>query len=80
MNTEEQDILLDAYLSTCSWNEIYYSWQPNLKDGDDNFLVELAVASGARYILTYNLKDFTDTELLFDYTVTTPETFIKEFS
>lgn len=78
LSIEEQTILLDAYLSTCAWNEIYYSWRPNLKDEDDNFIVELAVASGAQYILTYNLKDFSDAELSFNYKVATPETFIKE--
>ncbi len=78
ININDQEALLDAYLSTCSWNEIYYSWRPNLKDEDDNFIVELAVASGARYILTYNLKDFSDTELSFNYKVMTPETFIKD--
>ncbi len=80
LSVEEQNILLDAYLATCTWNEIYYSWRPNLKDEDDNFIVELAVASGAKYILTYNLKDFSDAELSFNYKVTTPETFIKEIS
>ena len=74
----EQDELFNAYLSCCKWNEIYYSWRPNLKDENDNFVVELAVASNALFILTYNIKDFNDAELLFSYKVITPENFIKE--
>ena len=54
-------------------------WRPNLKDEDDNFIVELAVASGVEYIITYNIKDFQNPELTFKHKVITPEQFIKEF-
>ena len=76
---KEQQELLSAFLSVCQWNEIYYTWRPNLKDENDNFLVELAVSSGASVIITYNLKDFEEAQLLFSYRVTTPELFLKEF-
>ncbi len=76
----QQNNLFEAYLSTCKWNEIYYTWRPNLKDEDDNFVVELAVASGAEAIVTYNIKDFKNAELLFKYKIITPEDFIKDIS
>ncbi|MEA1919550.1 MAG: putative toxin-antitoxin system toxin component, PIN family [Campylobacterota bacterium] len=76
----EQDELFKAYLSRCKWNEIYYVWRPNLEDEDDNFVVELAVASGSKAIITYNVKDFKNAELLFKHTIITPEDFIKEIS
>jgi putative PIN family toxin of toxin-antitoxin system len=78
LTQDEQFELLSAYLSKCKWNDIYYTWRPNLKDESDNFLVELAVASGSQAIITYNLKDFKNAELVFDHTITTPENFIKE--
>ncbi len=78
LGKEEQNELFNAYLSCCKWNEIYYSWRPNLKDENDNFVVELAVASSSLFILTYNIKDFNDAELLFSHKVITPEDFIKE--
>jgi len=78
LNSEEQQELLNAYLSMCRWNDIYYTWRPNLKDENDNFLVELAIASGAEVILTYNVKDFKNAELIFKHTITTPELFLKE--
>ncbi|MDF1883463.1 putative toxin-antitoxin system toxin component, PIN family [Sulfurimonas sp. SAG-AH-194-C21] len=78
LDTNEQSEFFNAYLSVCTWNDIYYSWRPNLKDEDDNFVVELAVASAAEVILTYNVKDFKDAELLFNYKVYTPENFIEE--
>ena len=79
LTVDEQNSLLHAYLSSCKWNEIYYMWRPNLKDEDDNFIVELAVASGVEYIITYNIKDFQNPELTFKHKVITPEQFIKEF-
>ncbi len=79
LSIKEQTSLFNALLSTCKWNEIYYMWRPNLSDENDNFIVELAVASGAEAIITYNLKDFQSTELLFSHKVVTPEIFIKDF-
>ena len=76
----EQNELFEAYLSTCKWNEIYYMWRPNLKDENDNFVVELAVASGAEAIITYNVKDFKSAELIFKHKIVTPENFIEEMS
>ncbi|MBN2965334.1 putative toxin-antitoxin system toxin component, PIN family [Sulfurospirillum sp. T05] len=78
LSLEEQNELFEAYLSTCKWNEIYYMWRPNLQDENDNFIVELAVASGAEAIITYNAKDFKSAELIFKHKIITPEDFIKE--
>ncbi len=80
LTKEEQQELLEAFLSKCTWNDIYYSWRPNLSDENDNFLVELAVASGAKAIITYNTKDFKNAELVFEHTITTPEDFTRRFS
>ena len=80
LTNNEQNELFNAYLSKCKWNDIYYTWRPNLKDENDNFLVELAVASGAKAIITYNLKDFRNAELVFNHTIATPEDFIKDIS
>src|SRR3954468_7907287 len=34
--------LLNAFYHVCQWVSIYYLWRPNLRDEDDNFLIELA--------------------------------------
>ena len=80
LKTEGQELLFNTYLNHCQWNEIYYTWRPNLKDEGDNFLIELAVSSGAKAIITYNIKDFKNAELVFSYKIITPEDFIKEIS
>jgi predicted nucleic acid-binding protein len=47
------------------WVPIYYRWRPNLRDEADNYVVDLAVAGNAEYIVTNNERDFSQMELLF---------------
>lgn len=77
----EREELLDIFLSVCHWTRIYYGWRPNLPDEADNHLVELAVAGGAEYIVTRNLRDVARMELLFPgLKVVFPETILKEIN
>lgn len=79
LDDSERNELLDIFLATCRWTRIYYSWRPNLRDEGDNHLVELAVAGGAKYIVTRNLRDVAKMELLFpDLQAVFPETILKE--
>jgi len=79
LDSEEQIVLLEAFLSTCQWNEIFYLWRPNLSDEGDNFLIELAVASNAKVIITDNVKDLVSGELQFNIEVLTPIEFLKRY-
>lgn len=75
----EREELLDIFLATCHWTRIYFGWRPNLPDEGDNHLVELAVAGGAEYIVTRNIRDFQDMELKFpELTVVTPKQLLNE--
>ncbi len=38
---------------------IFFLWRPWLKDPGDDMVLEAAVASQSRYIVTHNLRDFT---------------------
>lgn len=38
--------------------DVHYLWRPFLRDPDDDMVVECAVASGSRYIVTHNIHDF----------------------
>lgn len=79
LDAGERDELLDIFLAVCRWTRIYYGWRPNLRDEGDNHLVELAVAGGAEYIVTRNLRDVARMELLFPgLRVVFPETLLKE--
>jgi putative PIN family toxin of toxin-antitoxin system len=79
LDADERDELLDIFLAACRWTRIYYGWRPNLCDEGDNHLVELAIAGGAEYIVTRNLRDVARMELLFPgLKVIFPETLLKE--
>ncbi len=81
LNPAERNELLDIFLATCVWTRIYFAWRPNLPDEADNHLVELAVAGGARYIVTRNLRDVAQMELKFpELRVLSPEDFLKEIA
>lgn len=41
---------------------IHFRWRPWLKDAKDDMILELAIASNADYIITFNLKDFGNIE------------------
>lgn len=79
LNLEERHELLDIFLARCEWTRIYYTWRPNLPDEADNHLIELAVAGGAQYVVTRNLKDVARMELRFpNLRIVSPEDFLQE--
>jgi len=79
LSSQEQQTLLDIFLSKAEWVRVYFAWRPNLPDEGDNHLVELAVAGGAEFIVTRNLRDLQRMELRFpQLKVVSPENFLKE--
>ena len=38
--------------------DVHFLWRPFLRDPDDDMVLECAVASSSRYIVTHNVKDF----------------------
>ncbi|NJN20056.1 MAG: putative toxin-antitoxin system toxin component, PIN family [Leptolyngbya sp. RL_3_1] len=70
--------LTEALLSVSQWVTVYYTWRPNLTDEADNHLIELAVAGNAEIIVTNNIKDFKNAELLFpNLSIAKPENVIR---
>jgi putative PIN family toxin of toxin-antitoxin system len=65
LSRSERQRLFEAFLGVCEWVEVYFGWRPNLIDEGDNHLIELAVAGGARWIMTTNTADFERAELKF---------------
>lgn len=71
--------LMDVFFSCCEWTRVYCLWRPKLPDEGDNHLVELAVAGGAEFIVTRDLRHLKGMELLFPQVrIAAPETFLKE--
>ena len=79
LNKSQRNELLDIFFSCCEWTRVYYLWRPNLPDEADNHLVELAVAGGADFIVTRNLRHLRNWQLRFpQLRIASPATFLKE--
>jgi len=65
LNPDQRIQFFASFLHICEWVKISYLWRPNLYDEKDNFLIELAVAGNADFLLTNNLRDFREMELSF---------------
>ena len=75
---EQCERLLNNFAHTSIFTSVYYTWRPNLRDEGDNHLIELAIAGNAPYIVTYNIKDFKNPELVFpNIKVLTPKELLK---
>ena len=61
----ESDVsdFIENILSNSETRDIHYLWRPTLRDANDEMLLDLAVAGGAEYIVTFNTKDFVNLEL-----------------
>lgn len=77
----EREELFDVFLSRCHWTKTYFTWRPNLRDEGDNHIIELAVASAAQSVVTWNVRDFAAMELRFPpLKFLTPPALLKELT
>jgi putative PIN family toxin of toxin-antitoxin system len=74
----EQEVLaaLRFFCSVARRQKIFFLWRPILPDPKDDMVLELAVASRAEYIVTYNSKDF-GAAAGFGIEVLTPKSFLR---
>jgi putative PIN family toxin of toxin-antitoxin system len=77
---EDRRQVLAALAAVGRWVKIYYGWRPNLRDAGDDYLVELAVAGGARAVIAHNVRDLRGGELLWaGLTILTPSECLENF-
>jgi putative PIN family toxin of toxin-antitoxin system len=75
-----KDVIADVIDSLCALgkhHDIYFLWRPYLPDAGDEMVLEVAVASGSEYIVTYNERDFRGADR-FGIKVVTPKEFLEE--
>ena len=71
--SQDIDDFLDYYLSQCVECRIHFLWRPHLPDLKDDLVLELALAGGAPYIITHNIRHFRGAESLGIRAVTPDE-------
>lgn len=82
-NQTELELSIQEIEKTLNWfclksehQKIYFLWRPCLPDPKDDHLLELAVASRTKFIITHNIKDFKGAEK-FNVKPITPKEFLE---
>jgi len=76
-SASDVDAIIDYLCRVAVHQKIYYLWRPYLRDPKDDMVLELAVGSNAKFIVTHNTKDFGGTQQ-FAVRVVTPRVFLSE--
>ena len=70
------DHFLDFLASVSDRRQTYFLLRPLLRDPGDDFVIELAVAGRAQFIVTHNVRDFTGAAE-YGITVIQPHEFLR---
>jgi predicted nucleic acid-binding protein len=62
LHPERIEDVLDYLSANAQEQAISFRSRPLLSDPDDDFILELAVAAQARYVVTHNLRNFAGVE------------------
>jgi putative PIN family toxin of toxin-antitoxin system len=62
LTERDVDDIIDYICQVSNRQTVYYLWRPFLKDPKDDMLLELAIAAGCQFIVTYNKSDFEGVE------------------
>jgi len=73
---EEIDAFINSFCAVSVEAYIYFRWRPFLPDPKDDHVFECALASGASYIVTHNIRDFRGLDP-FGISVVTPNQFLR---
>ena len=71
------DDIIDYICLKGTKTEIFYLWRPVLKDPKDDFILELAVNSNSKFVITFNKKHFVGIEK-FGIAVLNPKEFLQK--
>jgi putative PIN family toxin of toxin-antitoxin system len=76
LSTKDVDDFLDYFFSKASLERIDYLWRPWLSDAKDDCVLECAVNSGARTIVTFDTSHFATVQRDFGILALTPRDFL----
>jgi len=64
MDLTYQDVedFVDSLCTAGDLRKVHFLWRPQLRDPNDEFVLEVAVESGCGVIVTHNVRDFSSAE------------------
>ena len=75
LTVEDIDEVVDAICSRAGLHRLYFIWRPVASDPDDDLILEGAIASRSDFIVTFNKRDFPDSQR-FGIRCLTPKEFL----
>jgi putative PIN family toxin of toxin-antitoxin system len=76
LNEQDLEDILDFICAVANKRAVFYLWRPFLRDPKDEMVLELAVAAGCQYIVTFTQRHFVGCEQ-FGIEVLTPKVFLQ---
>ncbi|MCP4110886.1 MAG: putative toxin-antitoxin system toxin component, PIN family [Desulfobacteraceae bacterium] len=77
LNEQDIDDFLDGICHIANHQDVFYIWRPMAHDPDDDFLIDLAVAAQADFLITYNPRDMRNIER-FGIEMVSPKEFLQK--
>ena len=72
LSEEEVGTLIDALCAIGKPVEIHFLWRPQLRDANDEMVLETAISGGADALVTFNRRDFGNVPERFGVTLLSP--------
>ena len=70
--------VIDALAALALPINIHFRWRPQLRDADDEMVLEAAINAQDRTIVTFNTRDFAMAAGRFDVALATPAQFLEK--
>lgn len=77
ISPDNLDVLLDTLAAHVEPVHLNYLWRPQLRDQNDEMVLETALNGSADALVTFNIKDFTDAASRFTLKLVTPAECVK---
>ncbi len=68
----DMDVILDQLAAVLQQVPIWYLWRPQLRDANDDMVLEAAANAAATHLVTFNIRDFGTTPGRFGITLCRP--------
>lgn len=78
LSEAEATNLIDALVAISGLINIHFRWRPQLRDADDEMVLEAAINAKDRTIVTFNIKDFAGVASRFDVGLARPAEILEK--
>jgi len=77
IDSKDVDNLIDYICRVSRRSELFFTWRPQLRDPDDEMVLETAIGNDSHAIVTFNKRDFAGSER-FGTRLLTPAELLQE--